>query len=54
MDRMDSMDGMDPDGEALQLMREAASWRGSSPLSSSPLLLVPSLLLSPLSFLARR
>jgi hypothetical protein len=53
MDRMDGMDSMDPEGEALHLVREADEWRpGSSPpllLSSSPLLLFSSSLLTPLS-----
>jgi hypothetical protein len=52
---MDGMDLMDPEGEALPLVREADEWRpGSSPLlllSSSPLLLLSpySSLLSPIS-----
>ncbi len=46
MDTMDSMDGMDPEGEALHLMR-AACWRTVRPCSG---LLPPySSLLSPLA-----
>jgi hypothetical protein len=54
MDRMDSMDGMDPEHEALQLMREAWVWRVRLLFTSSPPLLFLSLLLSPLSLLTPR